>query len=47
MLHVGWATFLVQSLGRFEGQVRSSYAGWLGEAGGDSYRGVRTLVVLT
>ena len=30
VLHVGWATFLVQSLGRFEGQVRGSCAGWLG-----------------
>lgn len=34
VLHVGWATFLVQSLGRFEGQVRGSCAG--GWTGGDS-----------
>lgn len=27
VLHVGWATFLVQSLGRFEGQVRGSCLG--------------------
>lgn len=27
VLHVGWATFLVQSLGRFEGQVRGAYLG--------------------
>lgn len=27
VLHVGWATFLVQSLGRFEGQVRGPCAG--------------------
>lgn len=33
VLHVGWATFLVQSLGRFEGQVRGSYAGWPGGQG--------------
>lgn len=47
VLHVGWATFLVQSLGRFEGQVRDSCAGWLGRTGGDSsYSGVRTFVAL-
>lgn len=34
VLHVGWATFLVQSLGRFEGQVRGSCAGMLGEVRG-------------
>lgn len=27
VLHVGWATFLVQSLGRFEGQVRARLSG--------------------
>lgn len=30
VLHVGWATFLVQSLGRFEGQVRGGCTGWWG-----------------
>lgn len=45
VLHVGWATFLVQSLGRFEGQVRGNCTGGLGRTGGDSsYRGARALV---
>lgn len=47
VLHVGWATFLVQSLGRFEGQVRGSCIRGLGSTGGDSsYRGARAFVAL-
>lgn len=47
VLHVGWATFLVQSLGRFEGQVRGSCTGGLGRTGGDSsYKGARASVAL-
>lgn len=47
VLHVGWATFLVQSLGRFEGQVRGSCTGELGRTGGDSsYKGARAFVAL-
>lgn len=42
MLHVGWATFLVQSLGRFEGQVRQLCM-VAGRAGGDSSQRSQTL----
>ena len=44
VLHVGWATFLVQSLGRFEGQVRGSCAGWLGGRVGTAARRSQTFV---
>lgn len=34
VLHVGWATFLVQSLGRFDGQVGAAGGSWGGSRGG-------------
>lgn len=46
VLHVGWATFLVQSLGRFEGQVRGAAQGCWERSGGDGSYRVRTFEVL-